>query len=130
MTRLLLAATLVAAPASVTVRARDNAFSPSSRSVAVGGRVTFTNAGQVAHEVTANDGSFASGNIAPGASWTYTASRAGSFGYVCRYHPGMTGRLVVSASGLAQTGGGRELPAGLALLLVTAAAGALLRVAR
>lgn len=128
---------LPAAAASSRVAAEDNVFAPASRTVAVGDTVTFANTGTAPHEVTAADGSFASGNIAPGASWSYTAGRAGTFRYYCRYHgtatSGMTGTLVVSAStgpGLPQTGGGRQVRTGLAVLLATAAAGLGLRAAK
>lgn len=126
MTRWLLIAVL-AAPASVTVQARDNAFSPPAKTVRTGNRVTFANTGRVVHDVNADDGSFASGDIAPGASWTYTAAKNGTLAYFCRYHPGMNGKLVVSSSALPQTGGGRQVQAGIATLLVTAVTGALIR---
>ena len=38
---------------------------------------------------------FDSGDIAAGQSWTFVARKAGTFDYACRYHPMMSGRLVV-----------------------------------
>ncbi len=130
-----LATTAAAHAASgVSLTATENAFSPKSATVAVGDKVTWTNRGQAPHEVTATDGSFASGNIAPGASYSWTTTKAGTISYYCRYHgtatSGMVGTLSVgSASALPKTGGGRELAIGLALLTITAVVGGGLRVA-
>jgi plastocyanin len=49
----------------------------------------------VAHTVTARDGSFDSGNLAAGASWSTVAARAGRLDYACSLHPTMNARLVV-----------------------------------
>jgi len=62
----------------------------------VGQRVTFTNTSDAAHTVTADNGAFDSGNIAQGASWTVTATKAGTFTYTCAYHPHMHGTIVVT----------------------------------
>ena len=131
----LVAGVLAAGPAAHAandpVTMADNVFQPRTARATVGSAVTWVNRGKAPHEVTAVDGSFSSGNIAPGASYRYTPTRAGSFAYYCRYHgtatTGMTGTLTVSAvvtNGLPKTGGGREIPAGVALLLVTAVSGA------
>ncbi|WP_231976148.1 cupredoxin domain-containing protein [Streptomyces sp. 3214.6] len=33
-----------------------------------------------------------------GGSWSYTFTTAGTYGYVCTVHPGMTARIVVTAA--------------------------------
>src|SRR5215831_15037982 len=53
------------------------AYSPNPVSVAVGGTVTWTNNDITTHTATADNGSFSSGNIAPGASFSRTFSTAG-----------------------------------------------------
>ena len=126
---LAVALVLGAAPAgaATSIEAVDNAFRPKTATVSVGDRITWRNTGQAPHEVRST--AFSSGNIAPGASWSWTASRAGTFRYVCSYHEavGMTGTLVVqSASGLPNTGGDR-IALGLLVLGVSAIAGASLR---
>ena len=51
------------------------------------------NEGQIAHTVTGDD--FDSGSLAPGATFTFEASEAGTFSYVCTFHPGMEGTHTV-----------------------------------
>jgi plastocyanin len=70
-------------------------FEPQSLSVNVGDRIQWLNDDIVPHTATAADKSFDSGDIAAGQSWTYVAHKTGTFDYACRYHPMMTGRLVV-----------------------------------
>jgi plastocyanin len=127
---------LPAQAASVLIEARDNVFAPKSRTVAVGDRITWRNSGAVAHEVTANNGAFSSGNIAPGASYSWTATGSGTVGYYCRYHgtatSGMTGSVTLTtaaapSSGHPRTGGGRERQAGLLVLVAVTATGVVLR---
>ena len=76
------------------VAVADNSFSPAALKVAVGDTVTFENEGQIAHTVTGDD--FDSGSLAPGGTFTFTASEAGAFSYVCIFHPGMQGTIEVS----------------------------------
>jgi plastocyanin len=81
------------ASGGTAVAVADNSFSPATIEVAVGDTVTFENQGQIAHTVTGED--FDSGSMAPGDTFTFTASEAGSFSYVCTFHPGMQGKLEV-----------------------------------
>jgi len=76
-------------------------FSPVTITVIIGqnNTVTFVNKDSTVHTVTANDGSFDSGNIEAGASWTYTFSTPGNFTYHCVYHHWMVGTVVVLPSG-------------------------------
>lgn len=118
-----------------SLTATDNAFSPRTAHLRVRQAVTWTNRGAVAHEVTAVDGSFVSGNIKPGASFTFTPTKPGTFAYYCRYHgtatSGMVGTLsVASTSGaLPQTGGGREVATGIAVIALTMVVGLGFRIA-
>jgi plastocyanin len=82
------------ASGAATVAVADNSFSPATIDVAVGDTVTFENEGAIAHTVT-GDG-FDSGSMAPGATFAFEASEAGSFSYVCSFHPGMQGTIEVS----------------------------------
>jgi plastocyanin len=65
--------------------------------VPVGGTITWSNQGSQGHSVTASDGSFDSGIVAPGASATIGFDTPGIFAYVCTPHPWMKGTVVVSA---------------------------------
>lgn len=77
----------------------NKGYSPNTITVKMGvnNTVTWTNDDNAPHTVTANDGSFGSGNIAPGASFSFTFTAAGTFKYHCVYHPWMTGTLIVTA---------------------------------
>ena len=77
-------------------------YAPPSRSVAPGTWVTWSNAGQDAHTVTAVDGSFDSGNLDPSEGFSWYFDQPGTYAYMCSLHPWMTGTIVVSAGG-AQT---------------------------
>jgi len=70
-------------------------FAPATLQVRRGERVVWTNRDLVPHTVTARDGSFDSHAIAPGASWSLVASKAGAVDYACLYHPTMVAHLVV-----------------------------------
>ena len=80
-------------PASVAIS--DTGFAPNPVTVAVGARVTWTNAGIALHTVTATDGGFDSGFRWAGDTWTYTASAPGRWAYACALHPSMVGTLQV-----------------------------------
>jgi plastocyanin len=85
-----------AAQGAASVAIVDFAFDPGSVTVDVGGTVTWTNQGAVAHTVTADDGSFDSGTVDAGGSFSFTFETAGTFSYHCAIHPNMVGTVVVN----------------------------------
>ena len=84
------------AGAQVAVSIANFAFDPNPVSVAVGDTVTWTNNDGVPHTVTANDGSFQSGTLQPGQSFSFTFTAPGSFAYHCEFHANMSGQVDVS----------------------------------
>ena len=70
-------------------------FSPVNLTVTAGSTVKWTNNDGMIHTVTSDNGSFDSGNLAGGASYSKTFSTAGTFPYHCTIHPGMTGTITV-----------------------------------
>lgn len=80
-------------PSQVAVSIGDNLFNPATATVAVGGTVTWTNNGAVAHNVTGGD--FASTNLTPTQQFARTFPTAGTFNYSCTLHAGMSGTVVV-----------------------------------
>lgn len=82
-----------------TIVIRQMQFNPAQVSVKPGETIEWKNEDIFAHSATANDGSFDSGLIAPGGSWSTVISGTGTVGYHCRPHPNMTASLVVSAEG-------------------------------
>jgi plastocyanin len=81
--------------AGAQVELSNFTFSPSSSTVKVGDKVTWTNKDSTTHTVTADDGSFDSGDLAPSATFSYTFSKAGSVPYHCKIHSSMKGTIVV-----------------------------------
>jgi plastocyanin len=77
---------------------KNSTFSPASLGFAVGATVTWINDDNMIHTVTADDGSFDSGDIQPGATFKRTFTMPGTVPYHCTYHRGMTGS--VTAGGI------------------------------
>lgn len=80
---------------SNTVQMKNFSFSPNTLTIKKGDIVVFANSDSVGHTVTANDGSFDTGNIGSGASQTLTFSKTGTFTYYCSIHPNMKGTIIV-----------------------------------
>jgi plastocyanin len=72
-------------------------FDPSAASIYVGTLIRFTNSDTVPRSVEADSGEFNSGPIAPGASWTYKATKVGKFNYHDGTRPYAVGALEVVA---------------------------------
>jgi plastocyanin len=85
------------APAATgtAVTIANMAFSPATVTIPLGTTVTWTNTDPVAHTVTAAGGTFNSGHLNPGQTFTHTFNTAGTFDYQCTYHPYMKGTIVV-----------------------------------
>ena len=80
----------------VEPRAQENwGYAPAKRSIRPGTWVTWSNAGQDAHTVTALDGSFDSGNLDPSEGFAWYFDQAGTWQYTCTLHPWMVGTIVV-----------------------------------
>ena len=75
------------------------AFKPASVSVTAGTTVTWTNNDSVTHTITSDTGAFNSGNVAPGATYSYKFGQAGTFAYHCSIHTTMQGTVVVKSAG-------------------------------
>jgi plastocyanin len=86
-----------AADTAMSVMMVDNRNLPAKLTVPVGTTVTWTNNGITPHTVSANGGTFESGNVLPGESFSFTFDSPGNYGYFCRPHLfiGMTGTIEV-----------------------------------
>ena len=75
----------------------DMKFNPEDLTINVGDTVTWTNNDGMGHTATSTDGpaSFDSGNIAAGATWSFTFTEAGTYDYKCNYHSSMTAAITV-----------------------------------
>jgi plastocyanin len=89
-----LATATVAQAATHVVTIEAMAFSPATLTIRRGDTVVWNNKDVVPHTATAR-GQFDSGNIAAGKRWSHAMGKAGSYRYVCAYHPGMVATVVV-----------------------------------
>jgi plastocyanin len=73
------------------------AFHPSTLTVKVGTKVTFTNEDGVTHTATGsgNASIINSGNLTHGQSYTVTFTKPGTYNYICSIHQYMKGTVIV-----------------------------------
>jgi plastocyanin len=98
---LVLARPAIADSASVTIQ--NFAFNPSPLTVPVGSTVTWTNGDSTAHTTTSDNGTWDSGALSQGASFSFTFSQAGTYTYHCAIHPYMSGTIIVGGGGPSAT---------------------------
>jgi len=98
------------ASAPNTIVIKQMRYNPPDKSVSPGDVVEWKNQDIFSHTVTADNGSFDSGLIAPGQSWKMTVQEPGTFRYHCRPHPNMAATLVVSSGAVGPSG--NVLPSG------------------
>lgn len=92
------AGAMSASTAAVTEEAvaiKDFVFSPASLDLGIGTTVTWTNEDSSQHTATAGDGSFDTGVLAQGDTFSHTFDTAGTFDYICTIHPNMKATLTV-----------------------------------
>jgi len=96
-----------AQPAASTVEATETGgganfvFVPNSITIKTGDTVNFKNTGKVPHTATADNGSWDSGNLNAGASFTTPPfTQPGTITFKCTYHAslGMTGTIIVTGA--------------------------------
>jgi plastocyanin len=73
-------------------------FSPDPVTVPLGSTLKWTNADGVTHTVTADDGSFSSGNLARDATFTHTFNQPGPVAYHCAIHSSMHGTVQIEGA--------------------------------
>jgi len=74
----------------------DFSYAPAALTVQAGTTVTWTNAGPSIHTVTADDGSFDSGTVSSGSTFSHTFATPGTFTYHCAIHDSMHGTITVT----------------------------------
>ena len=79
-----------------TVLIKNFSFKPAQITIKRGTKVRWINRDSTSHTVTANKkGSFDSGRLGPGKSYTHTFKSAGKKRYHCNIHPDMRASVVV-----------------------------------
>lgn len=77
------------------VEMKTMAFAPNRIEIPAGGTITWTNNDPLVHTVTADDGSWDSGAIEPGKTWSHTFTQPGEYAFHCTPHPFMKAIVVV-----------------------------------
>ena len=96
--------------ADATVTITDSAYDPATVTVTAGSVVTWNNGGAKAHTVTADDGSFDSGNLDPGQAFGNLFGTAGTFAYHDTADPTLKGSVIVTAAAPTSSGAGTPEP--------------------
>jgi plastocyanin len=73
------------------------AFTPQVLTVTPGTTVTWTNADEDPHTVTAIDKGFHSAALDTDDKYSFTFTKPGEYAYFCSLHPHMTGKVIVKA---------------------------------
>jgi len=81
--------------ATYTVTLKDMKFGPLPATLRAGDTIEWVNSDIFLHSASARDKAF-DVELKPGAHLWTTFHRAGAYPFACRYHPGMTGTLVVA----------------------------------
>lgn len=114
----------LAAPAAMPMSAQlpeqqvvipSRSYDPPLLISVTGQTITWRNLDSTTHTVTADDGSFDSGQIPPGAEYSWTPAHAGKYAYHCSIHHFMHGEIDVYD--LALTGPAHAIAAGSSFTL-------------
>lgn len=81
--------------AASNTKCNDTCYASSNAKVTLGGTVIWDNVDSAAHTATASDGSFDSGLLMAGKSFSYKFNTVGTFDYACTVHPWMKGIITV-----------------------------------
>ena len=84
--------------ANKTVNIRSTGFAPKTVTIAGGDTVTWKNVDTVNHQVVANSGAFASGQIAPNRTYARRIDTPGTYGYHDALHPTLKGTVKVTGA--------------------------------
>lgn len=82
-------------PGTNEVWIQGMAYTPMTITVNAGTAITWTNKDAVSHTVTSDGGSFDSGSLSTGGTFSHMFSSTGTFTYHCSFHSSMTATVVV-----------------------------------
>jgi len=80
---------------TVTVTIENFKFMPTDAEIKVGDTVEWVNKDSTAHTVSLDNGNVDQ-ELPAGGSVTYTFTEKGEYGYTCRFHPSMKGKVIVN----------------------------------
>ena len=87
------AGTSAADTVNITMTAGAQSFTPNPLTRSQNSGVSWRNGDSTVHRIVANDGSFDTGDIAPGATSAVMAQSAAGTNYHCSIHPAMVGSI-------------------------------------
>lgn len=90
-----IAATQDAKTAPVEVKIDNFSFTPATITIPAGTTVRWTNRDDIPHTVVSDDQKFQSKALDTDDQYSYTFTKAGTYGYFCSIHPKMTGKVIV-----------------------------------
>jgi plastocyanin len=82
-------------PQTAQIVVDQMAFGPAPAELHVGDTLMWINRDMFEHSATAKDGQF-DVDLPSGAAGSTVLTKAGMIQYACKFHPGMTGQIVVS----------------------------------
>ncbi len=82
---------------TVEVTVQGFTFDPIELTITAGTTVQWTNMDSAKHTISADDGSWGSGNLGQGATFSFTFDQPGTFAYHCEIHPTMAATIIVTA---------------------------------
>ena len=82
-------------PATNEVWMKNSLFDPASITITAGTTITWTNKESVTHNVISDNGTFTSGEMGDGATFSFTFPNVGTFPYTCSHHLDMKGTVIV-----------------------------------
>jgi plastocyanin len=82
--------------ATIAIKATATGFTPKTVTINQNDIVKWTNVDKVNHQIVANNGAFASGILKPGATYSFTFTTAGKYGYHDALHPAFTGTITAN----------------------------------
>lgn len=85
-----------AAAATHTVTIRNRRFRPETITIKAGDTVVWENNDGLEHTATAKDKSWSTKSLPGGASGAITFPQKGTYAYICKWHPTMRGKVVVT----------------------------------
>lgn len=88
--------TSTASSSQLSVTIKDFKFNPATVIVKAGETIIWTNEDSVQHTATFTE-KFDSGNLDAGKSFSHTFNEAGTFDYICSFHPYMKGKIIVKS---------------------------------
>ena len=77
------------------VRVDNFTFGPDTLTVPVNSTVTWVNKDDLPHVIASSDGVFKSKALDTDDKYSYTFTKAGTYGYYCSIHPKMVGKVIV-----------------------------------